>query len=704
MLEDLSLDLGSATEDPGIERYDIGRKLVLTISNRTAMLYRASIYIRTVDLSDKTARQLFIVELIEAEGAMKSRVARALQISRQTIDNYLAIKNHFGTEGLIRGYSISESKSKRKQRELHAQERPSGNKAQAVAEINRQKREQQESENRNLTFSFDGVGKAGQIEEEEQLFSRNHDWQESRYAGVFPYLITLIGGWRWLELVTGHFGKAYKIFMVFLLMAARNIRSIEQLKNVRLGEAGVVLGLRKLPSLPKIWNWFYTAASKKLAPVVRWDYFRNQIRAGLVSIWMWFTDGHLLPYTGKRKVHHSYNTQRQMPVPGRTNMVTCDGSGRVVDFEIQEGKGDLRAHIKVLAHKWEGEVERLPVMVFDREGYGSEFFYGLVQEEIPFVTWEKYANAGELAALDDDKFAEEFEFNGKRYSIFEEQKVFVYRALDPETNKVEKGKGREFALRRIYMWNKTTNHRVSGLAWGRDLSSADCARGILSRWGASENTFKHLNNRHPLHYHPGFELVESENQEMANPEIKEQAKLIKGVKKQLEKLYKQQAQTTVSVNKNGEPRKNSKREQLKERIQEKEARLAALVESKQGMPDKVDVTTLEDYKSFEKIDDEGKNLFDFVTTSVWNARKQMVDWLRPYYNRENEIVDLFYAITECRGWIRSTATEVIVRLEPLQQPKRRAAQTQLCRKLTSIGAQTPTGKWLTIEVGSSPLI
>ena len=116
-----------------------------------------------------------------------------------------------------------------------------------------------------------------------------------------------------------------------------------------------------------------------------------------------------------------------------------------------------------------------------------------------------------------------------------------------------------------------------------------------------------------------------------------------------------------------------------------------------------DVSTLEDYRSFKRIDNEGKNLFDFVTTSVWNARKQMVDWLRPHYNRENEIVDLFYAITECQGWIRSTGTEVIVRLEPLQQPKRRAAQTQLCRKLTSIGAQTPTGKWLTVEVGNSPL-
>jgi len=702
MPEEVLFEQESTTDDPGKERYNIGRNLVLTISGQIAMLYRASIYIRTVDLLDKTARQLFIVEIIEEEGAMKSRVAQALKISRQTIDNYLAIKKYFGTEGLVRGYSVPESKSKQKQRELHVQERPSGNKAEIVAEIRKQEREQRERENRNLAFSFEDAGKAGQIGSEDQIFSQCHEWRETRYAGVFVYLVTLISGWKWLELVMGHFGNAYKIFMVFVLMAARNIRSIEQLKNVRLAEAGVLLGLGKLPSLPKIWRWFYAAASKKLSPVLLWDYFCYQIRAGLVSIWIWFTDGHLLPYTGKQKVHHSYNTQRQMPVPGRTNMVTCDGSGRIVDFEIQEGKGDLRAHIKALAHKWEGEVEQLPVMVFDREGYGSEFFFGLVQDGIAFVTWEKYADAAELAAIDDDKFEEQFEFNGKRYSIFEGEKVFVYRPIDPETNKPEKGKGHEYVLRRVYIWNKTSNRRVSGLAWGQSLSSEECARAILSRWGASEDTFKHLNNRHPLHYHPGFELVESENQEIANPEVKEKENLIKGVKKQLEKRYKELAKTTESVNKDGEPRKNSKREQLQGQIQEGEIKLDALIESKQRLPDRVDVSTLEDYRSFNKIDDEGKNLFDFVTTSVWNARKQMVDWLRPHYNRENEIVDLFYAITECQGWIRSTETEVIVSLEPLQQPKRRAAQTQLCRKLTSIGAQTPTGKWLTVEVGGSP--
>jgi len=94
----------------------------------------------------------------------------------------------------------------------------------------------------------------------------------------------------------------------------------------------------------------------------------------------------------------------------------------------------------------------------------------------------------------------------------------------------------------------------------------------------------------------------------------------------------------------------------------------------------------------------------------------MVDWLCLHFAEGNEIVNLFYAITDCQGWIRSTKTEVMVRLEPLQQPRRRQAQKMLCRKLTNPGARTPTGKaklhvhkaklhvhkWLSVDVGGEP--
>ena len=84
--------------------------------------------------------------------------------------------------------------------------------------------------------------------------------------------------------------------------------------------------------------------------------------------------------------------------------------------------------------------------------------------------------------------------------------------------------------------------------------------------------------------------------------------------------------------------------------------------------------------------------------------KLQPDWLLCHYPNENEYVDLFYAITQCHGWIKSEADSVVVRLEPLQQPTRRKAQEQLCKRLNALNTYIPTGKILRIEVGPSPIL
>ena len=628
-------------------------------------------------------------------GAEKSGLADALAISRQTIDNWLKTKEHFGSEGLAQGYNVGSSRSRRKQREIHKETLDCGNKVALIAEIMARERQERDDKQQKIDFSYAETQKnVPPIMPEEQPFAEEHGWEKTRYAGVFIYLMSLVKQWNWLSLVMSHFGGAYQIFMVFVMMAAANIGSIEQLKNIRSREAGIVLGIRRIAGRTTIWEWFYSVAHLGFSQFLLADYFRYQIRTGLVGLWLWFYDGHLLPYTGKHHVRSAYNTQRRMPVPGRTNMVACDSSGRVVDFEIQEGRGDLRAHIVASGKKWSDIIQFQPVRVFDREGSGNEFFADLVREKVPFVTWEKHADADKLAALDAALFTQEFSLNDKQYGVFEEEKTV---AVDSQPDA-------ELTLRRIYVWNKTSKRRASGLAWtgNMEMSAQECAHAILSRWGASENTFKHLKDRHPFHYHPGFKLVESDSQEIANPEIKKKTSLIAAIKNELQRLYKKLAKSKVATKKDGRPRENSVREKLEETIAVQESALAEAQEEKKLLPERVDVSGLENYKSIRRVDNEGKNLFDFVTSSVWNARKQMVDWLRPHFAEENELVDLFYAITNCHGWIRSTKTEVMVRLEPLQQPRRRQAQEMLCRKLTNLGARTPAGKWLSVEVGEEP--
>ena len=141
---------------------------------------------------------------------------------------------------------------------------------------------------------------------------------------------------------------------------------------------------------------------------------------------------------------------------------------------------------------------------------------------------------------------------------------------------------------------------------------------------------------------------------------------------------------------------------MKAKISEKEKLLWKALKDAKKEPERVNTSDLEDYREFKRIDNEGKKLFDLMTSMVWNTRKDMADWLRPHWKLENEIVDLFYAITQCHGWVCSNKQEVRVRLEPLEQPGRRFAQEQLCRKLTCLATRLPTGKLMVIEVGEAP--
>ena len=226
-------------------KFVVGHGLILEIRERSpqsALLFVQGVMIKKVNLSDKIRKKIFIVEALEL-GAKKSRLANALNISRQSIDNYQGIMKQFGLEGFVQGYSLANSKSKQRQRKIHSKNnrRIAGNRAKQLAEIRRKVKDQRENQYRQLPFNFGYDTDALALEAEEQPFCQEHEWEATRYAGVFVYLIALITKWKWLQLVMGYFGCSYKIFMIFLLMAAQEISSIEQVKNVRSREAGKLL-------------------------------------------------------------------------------------------------------------------------------------------------------------------------------------------------------------------------------------------------------------------------------------------------------------------------------------------------------------------------------------------------------------------------------------------------------------------------------
>ena len=75
--------------------FDSRNKQIVTLKNR-------DVIVKKVDLSDKPAKKMFIIDAVEL-GATKYLLADALNISRQTIHNYIESKKKIWHRRPVRG-------------------------------------------------------------------------------------------------------------------------------------------------------------------------------------------------------------------------------------------------------------------------------------------------------------------------------------------------------------------------------------------------------------------------------------------------------------------------------------------------------------------------------------------------------------------------------------------------------------------------
>ncbi len=136
---------------------------------------------------------------------------------------------------------------------------------------------------------------------------------------------------------------------MFVMMHVNKIASVEQFKLSYKREFGQILGIKKLAYLSKIRENIWELVELQEAETVIKSFFKHQMIKGIVSIWRIFLDGHLVPYSGKEKIHKAHSTQRDLMMPGQTEFFGHDSNGNIVYFDIQEGKGDMMASFRHLS-------------------------------------------------------------------------------------------------------------------------------------------------------------------------------------------------------------------------------------------------------------------------------------------------------------------------------------------------------------------
>lgn len=674
------MDILFADQEQGF--YFIGQGLALknTSDKNKVHLYKNGRFIKEQMLDPAIEKRLFVVDLVERQGVTRTKLADALGISRQSINNWVDIYRNYGSTGLINNTKDSWKKNPK---------RFTGNKARDL-EQERQERKQ-EIKKQELTINFESQH---QVEEKycgsaRSLYNEEFDYKENRYSGSLLYLVIAINNLNFLKHLSAFVSEYLWIPLMFVMMHVNKICSTEQFKTIYREEFGKIIGLKKLFHLTKLRQHIGELIEDKKALQVKDKFIKLQILKGAVSLWRVFLDGHFVAYSGKEKIHKGYSTQRGLMMPGRTEFFAHDSNCNIVYFDIREGKGDIHeslCQISIQLQPYNGDIP--PLIVVDRELWGIKKFLNL--SDCRFVTWERYCNKAVLKELPDSSFTGDLTLNKKNYLLFEKKKTY--------SNK----EGQSIELRRIIARNRKDGETVAIVTNDSMETTQTIAESMLNRWGCSENSFKHMGVRTNMHYSPVWNIEEeSHDQHINNPEYIRLKKELGEKKKQLTKIQKELGKKAPGLKKDGTPRKTparerniAKRKALNEEIDQINKQISQCNR-------RIDLRETQD-EHFKTIDNEAKNWWNISEMIFWNIRKKLSRLLFTYIPDDRDLLPVLDAITSSRGWIKSSKDIFMVRLEPLEVPRFRDAQIQLCRYLNNQEIKLPNGKLLQYDVGNSP--
>lgn len=643
-------------------------------------LYKNDNFIKIQNLKPQIEKRIFVVDMVEGYGVTKSLLAKSLNTSRQSIDNWLKTHNKYGSEGLVNNTKDSWKKNPK---------RFKGNKSR---ELEKERLEaKQNIDTKELRLNFE---KGSNIDEKnevyaQELYTEEFDYQENRYSGSLLYLAILVSRFNYLNQLSSIVKKHLWIPFMFVMMHVNKIASVEQFKLSYKREFGQILGIKKLAYLSKIRENIWGLVELQEAETGMKSFFKHQIIKGIVSIWRIFLDGHLVPYSGKEKIHKAHSTQRDLMMPGQTEFFGHDSNGNIVYFDIQEGKGDMMAsfrHLSSLIKQYNEEIP--PLVVVDRELWGVEKFLSI--KELRFVTWEKNCDKKLLSKLATTNFTGSLSVNGKDYICFEEKKT--YYSVDKKS----------IELRRIICRNTKSNENFAIVSNDSLETTEVIAESMLNRWGASENGFKHLGTRTAMHYNPTWKVAaESTKQDIVNPQYITLKRNLKKKKIALSKVQKELGKKNITINKDGTLRKSLVRDKNIEKREFLEKEIVQINKEVANCPERIDLRKISK-KTFKKIDTQGKKWWNLSEMIFWNSRKILSRMLFTYLPDNRDLLPVLDSITKSKGWIKSTSNMFIVKLEPLENRRFRDAQIQLCRHLNTQKIKLPNGKLLQYDVSKNP--
>ncbi len=513
------------------------------------------------------------------------------------------------------------------------------------------------------------------------------------HAGLFFYHL-FVSELNFCQLFTafgsvesGQYHVSEICLALFFGLACR-LPSIEAHKLLNPSQFGPLLGMPRSPDPITIRSCLEEQAEKNMAESVIDKFALQALKMGAVDPQVFFVDGHFLPYYGLSLLSKGYHTVRRQVLKGNEIYVVSDIRKRPLMFITEGCEIDFRPIIDRIADKLIGYGIDRPLLVFDRGGYGIQFFSELSMKA-DFITWGKYIHDDDLSSIPDEKFTAGFRFRSNCYEISEVDKELIESA-----NTAKKEGRRERSRIKVRMivirvidekTGEEIGKRLSVFTGNRDRQAWEIGYFMLNRWGKSENFFKEVMAIFNFDYHPGYAIYEMEEQPLFdNPEVRIIRSAIKTLEKEIRMITGESAILQLEYQKNPKAKILGKLEDI-------EAKKQGKIEDKQGLqrkleelPAKVSLESLLD-RPMSHCDLEKKRLYDLMQIIAYHARERLVEEFRQCYNRAQDLKQILDKIINKGGLVRLVGNTLVVLLDWIERPAHRQAAEKLCQRINRLG-------------------
>ena len=503
----------------------------------------------------------------------------------------------------------------------------------------------------------------------------------TRYAGAFLLYAALArldiwGVFRQLGAETGparRFGWEQTLATVIFCFALR-FRSIEDFKNVRREDLGIVLGEAEAPTVLTLRGKIKALAESVDPLSISRELFRRYL--SLEPVWegLYYLDGHFCPYYGQHPTPRGWDAKRRLAVKGHTDVYVHDARGRALFFFSQPLNDSLARAIPVAVE----EIRRAHgpgpfTLVFDRGGYSGDAFRFLQEQGIGFITYLKGRQARRRYPRKQFRSGW-FRFEGRRH---------VYRLFEKKTRISRAG-----SIRTVIFLGDD-GHQIPVLT---NLSTSSKAAKVVHclrlRW-RQENDFKYLRDNYAIDQIVQYGAdQETLDRRITNPRRKALKEQVHLLSQQLQAL---EAQLGRAFDGNDERRRPTARGikiahgRLRSEIARKRQALTRLENRLRRTPGQISAMAADKTRSL--LREDRRLVVNALKIAALNAEKLLVRRFDETYKQPKDAFSVFRSLLHLPGHIRALHPDCLeVRLDRPDSEKIAHALEEL---LTDINQDPP---------------